>query len=76
MVFGERRRSMAEAPITRERINELLRFLPALGNPGPGTEPQWHGLDQEPQDGVFIMPHPTYPPWSRNSRAGRAGMLV
>ena len=53
---------MSDARITRQRIDELLRFLPALGNPGPDTEPQWHGLDLKPKDGVITMPYPTYPP--------------
>src|SRR5690606_33104783 len=48
--------------ITRERIDELLRFLPVLGAAGPGTEPEWHGLNQEPANGAFTMPYPTYPP--------------
>ncbi|MBL8865586.1 MAG: hypothetical protein JNK93_08490 [Planctomycetia bacterium] len=52
---------MAEALITKQRIDELLRFLPAFGTPGPNTEPEWHGLDQEPEDGVFTLPYPTYP---------------
>ena len=34
--------------ITRERVDELLRFLP--------------GLNQEPANGAFTMPYPTYPP--------------
>jgi hypothetical protein len=53
---------MAKAMITRERIEELLRFLPALGNPGPDVEPTWRGLDQNPSGDAFIMPYPTYPP--------------
>jgi hypothetical protein len=52
----------AAEPITRQRIDELLRFLPTLTNPGPDTVPEWHGLDQDPADGVFTMPYPTYPP--------------
>lgn len=52
---------MAEAPITRQRIDELLRFLPALGNPGPDTEPEWQGLNQKPEDGIFTTPYPVYP---------------
>lgn len=50
------------APIARQRIDELLRFLPALGTSGPETEPKWHGLDQKPEGGTFVMPYPTYPP--------------
>ena len=53
---------MTDDPITRERIDELLRFLPALGEPGPGTEPAWHGLDQDPNSAVFTVPYPIYPP--------------
>ena len=53
---------MEDTRITRQRIDELLRFLPALGNPGPDTEPQWHGLDLKPKDGLITMPYPTYPP--------------
>ncbi|MBX3397230.1 MAG: hypothetical protein KF873_00700 [Gemmataceae bacterium] len=52
---------MTEAPITKQRIDELLRFLPAFGTPGPGTEPEWHGLVQDPEDGMFTLPYPTYP---------------
>jgi hypothetical protein len=61
-VVRRRRRTYGDSPITPERIDELLRFLPVLGSPGPGTEPQWHHLDQEPKDGVFVMPYPAYPP--------------
>ena len=53
---------MTKAPITRQRIDELLRYLPALGNPGPGTEAEWQGLDQKSEDGVITMPYPIYPP--------------
>jgi hypothetical protein len=49
-----------QAPITRERIDELLRFLPVL-TPGPGSEPEWRG-GSETQDGVITMPYPKYPP--------------
>ena len=53
---------MTDARITRQRIDELLRFLPTLENAGPDTEPQWHGLDLKLKDGVITMPYPTYPP--------------
>jgi hypothetical protein len=53
---------MTAAPITRKRIDELLRFLPQFGIPESGTEPEWRGLDQQATDGVFTMPYPTYPP--------------
>jgi hypothetical protein len=49
-------------PITRQQIDELLRFLPLLGAPGPETEPTWQGLDQNPASGTFVMPYPVYPP--------------
>lgn len=50
------------SPITLERIDELVRFLPLFDSLGPKTEPTWSGLDQKPTDGVFAMPYPTYPP--------------
>ena len=54
---------MTAAPITRKRIDELLRFLPQSGMPEPVTGPEWRGLDQQATtDGVFTMPFPTYPP--------------
>jgi hypothetical protein len=53
---------MKDAPITRERIDGLLRFLPELGTPSPDTEPTWHGLHRKPGSGVLVMPYPTYPP--------------
>jgi hypothetical protein len=53
---------MVAAPITRQRIDELLRFMPALGAAGPDTEPTWRGLDQNPDAGEFVMPYPDYPP--------------
>jgi hypothetical protein len=52
---------MSEAQITRQRIDELLRFQPVMSNPGPGTEPEWKGLDPRP-DGVITIPYPVYPP--------------
>ena len=53
---------MTQVPITRQRIDKPLRFLPVLGSRGPDAEPAWPGRDQEPEDGVFTMPYPTYPP--------------
>jgi Family of unknown function (DUF6508) len=52
---------MANAPITRQRVDELLRFLPLLGNPGPATEPEWRGLDRKPVGGEFTLPYASYP---------------
>jgi hypothetical protein len=53
---------MNEAPISQERIDELLRFLPTLGTPGPDTEATWQGVEREPGTGQIFMPYPTYPP--------------
>jgi hypothetical protein len=54
--------SMGEARITRKHIDELLRFLPVLSTPGPGTQAQWQGLNQDSTTRVFTMPYPEYPP--------------
>jgi hypothetical protein len=48
--------------ITRDRVDELLRFLPVFSSPSTETEAKWNGLDQNPNDGTFTMPYPTYPP--------------
>jgi hypothetical protein len=54
---------MKTETITRNDIDELLRFLPLLSKPDETLEPKWHGLDETPsKDGVFTMPYPTYPP--------------
>jgi Family of unknown function (DUF6508) len=53
---------MVEEPITKGRIDELLHFLPALDTLNPGTESEWHGLDEEANNDVFTLPYPTYPP--------------
>lgn len=62
--FGRAKGAPVEAePITRERVDELLRFLPLLANPDMGLAPKWHGLDGKPdEDGMLTMPYPTYPP--------------
>lgn len=51
---------MTEAIVTRQRIDELLSFLPSLDNPGSATE--WQGFDQKLEDGSFMVPYPNYPP--------------
>ena len=54
---------MKTEPITQQRVDELLRFLPVMGKPDEDLKPKWHGLEATPdKDGVFTMPYPTYPP--------------
>ena len=54
---------MKMVPITRDRVDELLRFLPRLGKPGESLDPEWRGLDATPdKDRVLTLPYPTYPP--------------
>ena len=51
------------APITRIRVDELLRFLPLLCKPDKELEPKWQGLDTVPDKaGILHMPYPIYPP--------------
>lgn len=52
---------MKSPPITREKIDELLRFLPALANPGPENESKNNGF-QKQENGVYTMPYHQYPP--------------
>lgn len=53
---------MKTEPITRKRIDELLRFLPLLDSADKNLEPKWHGLEAKPgKDGVLTMPYPEYP---------------
>jgi hypothetical protein len=48
--------------ITCERIDELLRFFPLLGQPDKKLEPKWHGLEgRTGEEGVITMPYPSYP---------------
>jgi hypothetical protein len=50
-------------PITRNRMDELLKFLPLLSKPERDLEPTWHGIVVDPdKDGVSSMPYVTYPP--------------
>ena len=48
---------MAEAWITRQRIDELLRFLPAR-HPWAGYRACVRSLVQQPENGIFTMPYP------------------
>lgn len=52
---------VVQASITRERIDELVRFLPTLDTPRAGINTTFHSLDRETEGGEFIMPHPSYP---------------
>lgn len=54
---------MKAEPITRIRVDELLRFLPLLSTPSKELEPKWQGLHSESdKDGSTPMPYPVYPP--------------
>lgn len=50
---------MKHEPITRERIDELLHFLPLFSRPTEDLGPRWTGGKN--QDGVFSLPIPKYP---------------
>jgi Family of unknown function (DUF6508) len=50
---------MHNEPITTERIDELLHFMPAFANPGPQHEPDWQGGERL-ADGSISMPYPSY----------------
>jgi hypothetical protein len=47
-------------PITRERIEELLRFLPLFDVPGRDFVARWRGGETQP-DGSVTLPYPVYP---------------
>ncbi len=51
---------MKQKLITRERIDELLRFLPRIDVPGKQFVERWAGGKQK--EGVFTMSYPIYPP--------------
>lgn len=54
---------MDENAITRERVDELLAYLPLLGTPAERLEAKWHGTAHQPgETGVLTMPYPVYPP--------------
>ena len=54
---------MKAEPITRARVDELLRFLPLFCKPDEELEPKWHGLGAGPdKNGTLHMPYPVYPP--------------
>jgi hypothetical protein len=50
---------MESEPITREKIDELLRFLPLFTVPGRHFIIKWDGLEKMP-DGAITMPFPLY----------------
>ena len=52
---------MEDAPITRERVDELLRFLPLVSAAGPDTEPRWEGIDFDHDAFPLMTPAFTYP---------------
>ena len=47
--------------ITRERIDELLHFLPQFQQRGPELAAAWPSMDPDPVTGIIEWPHPTYP---------------
>ncbi len=49
---------MKEDPITRIRVDELLRFLPLLNKADKELEPKWQALGTGPDK----EPYPVYPP--------------
>ena len=51
---------MKTSPITKARIDELLRFLPAFSSKGQSLNPTWRGGEQD-DSGVWTMPWPSYP---------------
>jgi hypothetical protein len=51
---------MKAEPITEERMDELLRFLPLFDVPGRDFFGQWAG-GEETADGAITMPYPVYP---------------
>ncbi|MDQ7029511.1 MAG: DUF6508 domain-containing protein [Ardenticatenia bacterium] len=51
---------MKQKSITRERIDELLRFLPLFDVPGKSFIERWAGGEQK--EGVITMPYPVSPP--------------
>lgn len=53
---------MSAFPITRERIDELLRFIPELDGPWPDTDPESNGVSLAASGGALTMPRQTYPP--------------
>lgn len=49
-----------EELITRERIDELLRFLPLFDVPDRSFVERWDG-GKKTEDGAITMPYPVYP---------------
>jgi hypothetical protein len=52
---------MSDSKITRERVDELLRFRPLLGHSGPEIEPEWQGGEPVNEEGVRSFPVASYP---------------
>jgi hypothetical protein len=50
---------MNREPITREKIEELLKFLPVLNTPGRQFVKQWAGGTRT-ESGAITLPHPVY----------------
>lgn len=55
-----KKRMKSEAPITREKIDELTQFLPAFEAAGHAFYERWEG-GKKNADGVIPMPYPVYP---------------
>jgi hypothetical protein len=54
-------KDLSQQPITPERMDELLRFLPQLENPGEELDPTWN-LSCLQEDGSLLLPYnPNYP---------------
>jgi hypothetical protein len=56
------RRATAPTQITRERIDELLRFLPLFERPPADDFVEWWGVGERNEDGVLVPPDEKYPP--------------
>jgi len=50
---------MNDEPITREKIDELLRFLPVFDAPGRQFVKRWAG-GESTDDGTITFPYPIY----------------
>ena len=53
---------MPTETITRERIDELLAYLPSFSAPGAAHQAIWRGGERDPQTGTISMPYATYLP--------------
>ena len=52
---------MPREPITRQRVDELLRYLPLFEAPDREFFDKWSG-GEKTSDGAITMPHPVYLP--------------